>query len=110
MKIEKSLAGLNNNQQSRIAEALKTVQNTYNEIGNREKINTLGGGRGGGTSQAKRGLFLGRLSMFLRGNSIILCVSLFLSLFFSNFPLRKRDDTMNLQDPELSRSHRSDSN
>jgi hypothetical protein len=54
----------------------------------------LGGGRGGGRSQVKRARFLGRLSIFLCGNSIILCVSIF-PLFFSNFAFC--DDTMNLQ-------------
>lgn len=44
------------------------------------KTCTLGGGRGGGTSHVKRGRFRGLLSMFLCGNSIILCVSISLYL------------------------------
>lgn len=53
-----------------------------NEREGEREIETLeggGGGGGGGMSHVKRGLFLGRLSMFLRGNSVILCVSISLN-------------------------------
>ena len=57
----------------------KFTQNVTNlHRGKNETLGVGGGLRGGCISHVKRGLFLGRLSMLLCGNSTIRCVSIYL--------------------------------